>query len=87
MYYVIIDPNLDYALYMVEFLGRHGYRAIAVFTAAHEYHAYRHMSYERIKHWVADEFLIPEHPSLEALAYRIRQEVPGSWWPSFPGRS
>lgn len=77
MYYVIIDPNLDYALYMVEFLGRHGYRAIAVFTAAHEYHAYRHMSYERIKHWVADEFLIPEHPSLEALAYRIRQEVPG----------
>lgn len=77
MYYVIIDPSQDYAFHMMQFLGGFGYKAIAVFSAPQEYHAWRFFGQKNLGHLVVDEFLATEYPSLDAMAARIHHDVPG----------
>lgn len=75
MAYVIIDPGMDYAGHMMEFLGRFGLKAVAVFTSPSEYHSWNLFSRARMGHLVLDEFLATQFPSVEALAEAIRREV------------
>lgn len=77
MGYVIIDPGMDYAGHMMEFLGRYGLKAVAVFSSPAEFHSWNLFSKQRMGHLVLDEFLATQFPSVEALAAQIRRDVPG----------
>ena len=74
MLYVIIDPAMDYPIHMMNFLGRHGLKAIAVFTAPAQLYPYRMMWGDTMRHLVVDEYLSTDFPSVEALAERILRE-------------
>lgn len=84
MYYVIIDPGQDYAIHMMEFLGRFGLKAIAVFSSPQDYHAYKYFAQARVGHLIADEFLSTQFPSVQALADKIREDVPGEIYGIIP---
>ena len=77
MPYVILDPGADYAAAMIEFLGRFELPALAVFTDEGRYWGYKHMFEPRLGDHVADHYLVPEWPDLEALAAAIRADWPG----------
>ena len=76
MPYVILDPTGDYPAAMVEFLHRQGLPGIAVFTSEGQLWGFRHMAQGRLGHCFVDEYLLPEHASLEALAARMNADHP-----------
>lgn len=76
MRYVIVDPVSDYAQHIIEFLCSRGLQGIAVFSQEAYVYTFHHLFVEHIGHCFDDEYLVSEHPSVEALAECIRQEWP-----------
>ncbi len=80
MAYLILDPTDPYAWEMMDFLGRTGEAAVALFTTPRHWDLWRLRFAQQWGHLVTDEYLVPQFPSVAALAQRIRAD-----WPELRG--
>lgn len=72
--YVIVDPVSEYPALMMPFLHRAGFGAIAVFSREGTARAWHARFVDELGKTLVDDYLIPQHPSLAALAHTIRLE-------------
>lgn len=75
--YVILDPNFEYAVSMVQFLNEYDYKAIAVYTDENKYHLFEALYAAELDDCLADQYLLTEYPDMEALAEQIRRDFEG----------
>jgi len=80
MAYLILDPTGVYPRHIVEFLGRIGKGAVAVFTSRARFLLWRDKWSKEIGEYVLDQFLAPQATSVKALAAEI-----GARWPNLEG--
>lgn len=69
--YVILDPNYDYAAYMVKFLNQYDFKGIAVFTEGGQYNTFHDKYENELGDCMADEYLITQFPELMEVATQI----------------
>jgi predicted ATP-grasp superfamily ATP-dependent carboligase len=69
--YVILDPNYDYAAYMVKFLAQYDFRGIAVFTEEKHYQIFHEQFTQELGEFMADEYLLTEFSEMMDLATAI----------------
>lgn len=74
MLYIIIDPCQNYPAQMMRYLAEHGFRAICVFTHHGALAAFQGHWRDEIGAPIADEYLMPEWPSLSELAAGITRD-------------
>lgn len=80
MAYLILDPTGVYPRHIVDFLGRAGKGAVAVFSSRARYLLFRDKWSKEIGEYVLDQYLAPGARSVRALAEEI-----GSRWPALEG--
>jgi hypothetical protein len=80
MAYLIVDPTGVYPRHIVEFLGRAGKGAVAVFSSRARYLLYRDKWSKEIGQYVLDQYLAPGARSIRALSEEI-----GARWPKLEG--
>jgi hypothetical protein len=73
--YVILDPAFEYAVSMVKFLDTYDLKGIAVFTDEGQYQLFHNVFIHQIGHCIADEYLLSQFPSLQALAEQILEDL------------
>jgi biotin carboxylase len=73
--YLVVDPLGLYPVEMVRFLGRLGREAIAIFTSEDRCRIFRASLADELGAAVVDEYLVPEHRDLPALA----RVIAGDW--------
>lgn len=71
MAYLILDPAGEYPAEMIEFLGRTGRGAIAIFTNEGAYYGFQHMYADRLGSYVVDSYLLSEWGTFRQLAEAI----------------
>lgn len=76
MFYLILDPVDGYPGRMVEFLGRSGYRAVAVFTQPQTARMWQVAWRQRLGEWVDGEYVIEPGDHLAAVAAAIARDFP-----------
>lgn len=69
--YVILDPNYEYASYMVKFLAQYEFHGIAVFTADTQHQIFHERYEQELGEFIVDEYLLPEFPDAMDLATQI----------------